>query len=220
MPRQRAPSLPQGRWRRTLKAGRRTKPRPHKRKRMRGGISRNLPWPCRRARSRASRRGRTGEGRGNRPAARAEGRRGRAQAPAATRKGIRGASASRISSEEGKLRPSLLRKGNRRGFGLDASPGDGTASAAPDPPGALRRDFGLARATRRGSAKGFAPLCRDPPGAERGFAASLRDPGESEGGRSRPPRDPKPPSERWPRHPATAVKAGTSGGRWRHRPPL
>jgi hypothetical protein len=77
-------------------------------------------------------------------------------------------------------------------------PALGTARLRPGPirPGKRRRDFGLASATRRGSARGLALLCRDPPGAERGFAASLRDPGESEAGvrarlaiQSRPARD-------------------------------
>jgi hypothetical protein len=120
----------------------------------------------------------------------------------------RRASARRFS----KGRPERLRPRcepwRRRGFGRAGSAREATAGISVQ-----------AHATRRESAWGLAPPCRDPPDAERGLAASLRDPGESEAGRARLA-IPKPPSERWPRHPATAVKAGTSGGRWRHRPPF
>ena len=117
------------------------------------------------------------------------------QGPASFERATGEASASMRTLETERLRPGRIRPGKRRG--ISVLPSDPT-----------------------GIGEGPSGLSRDPPGTERGFAASLRNPGESEGGRLRPPRDPKPPSERWPRHPATAVKAGTSGGRWRHRPPL
>jgi hypothetical protein len=71
----------------------------------------------------------------------------------------------------------------------------------------------------RESARGFVPLPK-PTGCRTRLQGLAPGSGGERSGRSRPPRDPQPPSERWPRHPATAVKAGTSGGRWRHRPPL
>jgi hypothetical protein len=117
-------------------------------------------------------------------------------------------------------RPSDFRKGDRRGFGLDASP-------------RRRRGFGRAGSAREAMAR-ISVLPKRPDGNRRGAPGPLGEThrvpnGASRprsgirgkrSGRSRPPRNPKPPSERWPRHPATAVKAGTSGGRWRHRPPL
>jgi hypothetical protein len=97
--------------------------------------------------------------------------------------------------------------------------GNDRASARPDPPRETAAGLsGFATATRRGSARGSRASLRDPPGPERG--ASLAPGPRENGGASRPGAIPKPPSARWPRHPATAVKAGTSGGRWRHRPPL
>jgi|GEM_PF-4446338 len=88
-----------------------------------------------------------------------------------------------------------------------------------DPP--RDADGGISVLPRRpaGIGEGLSGLSRNPPGPERGFTAFAAGSGESGRG-SRPAAIPKPPSERWPRHPATAVKAGTSGGRWRHRPPL
>src|SRR5688572_1961771 len=97
----------------------------------------------------ASKARRTGEGHGNRPAAQPEGKGRKASAPASTRKGfLEEASASdghswraarlsggasirkrdfeglrlrEIPREAGRFRPSVFRKGDRRGFGLDAS---------------------------------------------------------------------------------------------------
>jgi hypothetical protein len=99
----------------------------------------------------------------------------------------------------------VFRKGDRRGLGLDASLGKGAASAAPDP-------TGIGEGPKR--------LSPGPTGSRtrlRGLAPGSE---ESEAGVRARLAIRKPPSERWPRHPATAVKAGTSGGRWRHRPPL
>jgi hypothetical protein len=161
---------------------------------MQGGISRNSP---NRRRPRESPRGsnRPGNGEGLRPRA-------------VTRNGVWRGLPRRISGRAGRFRPERFSKGDRRGFGLDASPkgSESGISVAPERPDGDRR-------------RAFEPLRRDPPGPERGRQSSLRDPGEA-AGLSSPGADPKPPSERWPRHPATAVKAGTSGGRWRRRPPL
>jgi hypothetical protein len=96
------------------------------------------------------------------------------------------------------------KRGDRRGFGLDAS---------------LWRRRGFGRPDPRGSMRG-ASLSSGPTGCRTrpcGFAPGSE---ESEAGVRARLAIRKPPSERWPRHPATAVKAGTSGGRWRHRPPL
>lgn len=97
--------------------------------------------------------------------------------------------------ETARLRPGSIRQGSEGGMQI-----------LPDRPDGDRRGaFSLSAETHR-----------VPNGASRP-RSGIRG---KRSGRSRPPRNPKPPSERWPRHPATAVKAGTSGGRWRHRPPL
>lgn len=121
---------------------------------------------------------------------------------------LMGPRAQRLS----KGRPERLRPRcepwRRRGFGRAGSdPGSGGGISVP-----LKRPDG----DRRGA---FGPLPK-PTGCRTGPRGLAPGSGGKRSGRSRPPRDPKPPSERWPRHPATAVKAGTSGGRWRHRPPL
>jgi hypothetical protein len=167
---------------RSGRRGRRTKPRPHKRKPMRGGISRNLPGDAERLfTSRKARR--TGEGRGNRPAAGAGGKRGRAQAQAATRtefleeasaferrsgraarpsggaairKGFPGAYASGGSSKNGKASAQgFSKRATGEASASMRARGDGAASAGPDPEGKRRRDASSARATRRGSAGGL-----------------------------------------------------------------
>ena len=217
MPRQKAPSLPQGRWRRKRKAGRRTKPRPHKRKRMRGGISLS----------------RKGKGEGFGPSLDPQGvpRRGFGLGWALLESGK--AFGRRRDPKRGfeRLR---LREIPREAGGFDPASFEratGEASASMRAlerarlrPGPIRKgrdgqDFGPVQATRRGSVRDFRvspETHRDPNGASRP-RSGIRGKAKRA---SCPPRDPKPPSERWPRHPATAVKAGTSGGRWRHRPSL
>jgi hypothetical protein len=147
------------------------------------------------------------------------------------KKGLRGALRLESSSRDGKASgphqiyfdgthgPASFERATGEASASMRARGDGAASAGPDPPGKRKRDFGPAWATRRGSARGFglfAETHRVPNGASRPRSGTR---GKAKRA-SCPPRDPKPPSERWPRHPATAVKAGTSGGRWRHRPPL
>src|SRR5687768_14120206 len=195
----------------------------------------------------ASKARRTGEGRGNRPAAQPEGKGRKASAPASTRKGF----FEEASASDGRswraARPSggaAIRKGISKGFGFEKflerrdgfdpasferATGEASASMralerARLRPGPIRKgrdgqDFGPVQATRRGSVRDFRvspETHRDPNGASRP-RSGIRGKAKRA---SCPPRDPKPPSERWPRHPATAVKAGTSGGRWRHRPSL
>lgn len=151
------------------------------------------------------------------------GRRRRASAPSCDPNGVhrRGFGLGGGLRESGKaLGRRRDPKGDRKGFGPDANPrrrcGFGRAGSAKGSDGGASALQERPDGDRRGA---FGPPRRDPPGPERGFAASLRDPGKAVGA-LRPAAIPKPPSERWPRHPATAVKAGTSGGRWRHRPPL
>lgn len=210
------PSLPQGRWRFQAEAGRR-KPRRHKRERMRrrdfqGSIARGEP-PF----------GERGAGnrqvRGNRPPEAADGEAGRFSGRTADPE--RGPGRARARRGFRRKRRGFGRtasaKGDLRGFGLEASPGSGGASCR----GGCQREAaaGLpAFATRRDRRGAFGLLPR-PRGTEQGLTALLRSPGSARGA-SRRAAIPKPPSERWPRHPATAVKAGTSGGRWRRRPPL
>lgn len=115
---------------------------------------------------------------------------------AAIRRATGEASASmRTRKETARLRPGRIRQGKRR------------------------RDFGFASSDPPGIGEGLHASLPRPIGTRTGLHASLRGPGEAAEAFG-PRRAPKPPSERWPRHPATAVKAGTSGGRWRHRPPL
>lgn len=116
------------------------------------------------------------------------------------------------------LRAAPRSEGRPEGLRPRCEPGEGAASAGPDPPGKRRRGFQLRLRNPTGIGEGLAPPPR-PTGDRTGLRASLRYPGKAAGA-SGPAAIPKPPSERWPRHPATAVKAGTSGGRWRHRPPL
>jgi hypothetical protein len=118
------------------------------------------------------------------------------------------------------LRAAPRSEGRPEGPWPRCEPGDGAASAGPDPPGKRRWGFGPDTATRRGSARGFRASPPRPTGDRTGLRGLAAGSGESGRGVSRSAAIPKPPSERWPRHPATAVKAGTSGGRWRHRPPL
>lgn len=98
--------------------------------------------------------------------------------------------------------------------------GDGAASAGPDPTREAAARFRSRPGDPAGIGGGLRGLPLKPTGCRTGLRGLAPGSGGKRSGRSRPPRDPKPPSERWPRHPATAVKAGTSGGRWRHRPPL
>jgi hypothetical protein len=101
-----------------------------------------------------------------------------------------------VPRKAGRFRPSVFRKGDRRGFGLDASLQE-RVRLRPDP---IQGSGGGASVSPRrpdGDRRGaFRASLRDPPGSERGFAASLRDPGESEAGvrarlaiQSRPARD-------------------------------
>jgi hypothetical protein len=140
---------------------------------------------------------------------------------AAIRKGFREASASRRSSKKRKgFGSAFFRNGRPERLRSRCEP-EGTARLRPGPirKGSFGLGFGLVQATRRGSGRGFMPLF-----GTRGCRTGLRGlaPGseESEAGVRARLAIRKPPSERWPRHPATAVKAGTSGGRWRHRPPF
>jgi hypothetical protein len=161
---------------------------------------------------------RTGEGCGNRPVTGVGRETAKALRPSRDPTEFsRGFGLEGAPGKAGRLRPSVFPKGDRRGFGPDASPGTGTASARPAPEGKWRRDFGSALSDPTGIGEGPHGLSRDPPGPN-GAQVSLRNRGKRRGSGSKA--IPKPPSERWPRHPATAVKAGTSGGRWRHRPPL
>ena len=156
-----------------------------------------------------------------RPSRRAPGERQGLRAAPRSEKGFQRASASRHSSEGGKAsaRASFERATGEVSASMRTR-GDGAASAGPDPPREARARISVpARATRRGSVRGLraSPVThRGPNGASRPRSGSWRRATRP----LCPRRDPKPPSERWPRHPATAVKAGTSGGRWRHRPPL
>ena len=183
MPKPEAPSLPQGRWRRQAEAGRRTKPRPHKRKRMRGGISRNLPWRCRKAlyepegpptrrRLRESPRGTSRQGNGarlNAPGRDPQGIADKASALAAApgeRQGFRAAPRSEGRPE--RLRP-RCEPWNRSGFGRAGSAREAAArlSATLKRPDRDRREA-------------FGPLPR-PKGTEQG-ASPAPGPWESGGG--------------------------------------
>ncbi|MEA3008806.1 MAG: hypothetical protein QOJ91_498 [Sphingomonadales bacterium] len=179
MPRLKAPSLPQGAGVPKRKAGRRTKPRPHKRKRMRGGISRNLPWSGREVRSRAAQSGRTGEvaGIAPRPSWRETG------------KALRLLSRpERGWSTKLRLRKNRLRvsgkafgrrrdpKGDRRGFGPDASPRRKRGFGRARSEGKRRRNFGSARATRRGSARGLIGRSSRPGGGRTGLRGLAPEP--------------------------------------------
>jgi len=135
-------------------ARRRTKPRLHQRKRMPGGISRNLQ---------AMPKGSFASRKACRPA-KAAGIAPRLE-PAGDGEGLRLQPRPETGSIE---EASALDTGSGRA----ARPSGGAAIRK----GKRRRDFGLAQATRRESPKGFTAFRRDPPGAERGFAASLRDP--------------------------------------------
>jgi hypothetical protein len=214
---------------------------------MRGGISRNLPWRGGEGSFGAGNARRTGKGRGNRPEARAGRGTGKGFGPSRDPKrgsskrlrppqaapgewrGLRAeprserdlwrfrprevprkaagfgpafferatgeASASMRALETARLRPGRIRRGRRGGISIPA-----------------KRPQGIGEGLHRPSARPTG--CRTRP---RGRAPGSE---ESEAGVRARLAIRKPPSERWPRHPATAVKAGTSGGRWRHRPPL
>jgi hypothetical protein len=160
---------------------------------MRGGISRNLPWSGRRARSRAARSGRTGEvaGIAPRPSWRETGKALRLHRDpnGVGRRSFGFENRLRVSGKAfGRRRDP---KGDRTGFGPDASPRRKRGFGRARSEGKRRRDFGSARATRRGSAGGLRAALRDPAGAERGFAASLRNPRGERLGPSGPRRDPK-----------------------------
>lgn len=198
----------------------RTKPRPHKRKRMRGGISRN---PQGRREGLVREPGSSAEPArvaGIAPRLEAAGRRRRPRPEPRPEKGASRGFGPKALPEGGKdFGSSVFRRATGEASASMRALGDGSGfGPARIRPGKRRRGFGLAQATRRGSARGSsASPSRDPNGTEQGFAALLRDRGAPGLAAQAIP---KPPSARWPRHPATAVKAGTSGGRWRHRPPL
>jgi len=218
MPRLRAPSLPQGRWR--FRSGRRGGGRSRARISESGceagfhetfhgdaeKLVRELEGPPNRRRSRESPRDPSRQGDGER--LRPQPRPGRGsskrlrpwrRAPG-ERQGFRAAPRSDrdferfrprgVPRKAGRLRPNAFRKGDRRGFGLDASLGDGAASAGPDPTRGAGQDFGPAQATRRESARGFTA----PPETHRVPNEASRPRSGTRGkrsGRSRPPRNPK-----------------------------
>ena len=198
MPRQNAPSLPQGRRGRMRKAGRRTKPRPHKRKRMRGGISRSLPMV--RPKGSPELQGLAGPAKAAGIAPRLESAGGRpGLRPSRDPNGVRrrgfGLGGLR---ESGKAFGSRLDpKGISRGLGLERFHGrrDGlrpasferaTGKASAWMRAWRRRGFGRSnpqgtprRAARpaerpEGDRSGLHRPFRNPAGTERGFAASLR----------------------------------------------
>ena len=154
---------------------------------------------------------RTGEGRGNRPAARAGRETGKGFRPQPRpetgrdeeafglrerlresgkafgrrrdpKRGFRRASASRISSKDGTASADRLSKGRPERLRPRCEPSE-TARLRPGPirAGKRWRDFGPARAARSGSARGFMPLS-DTHRVPNGASASLRDPEESEAG--------------------------------------
>jgi hypothetical protein len=115
-----------------------------------------------------------GEGRGNRPAARAGGERGKAYAPAATRTGSSNGLRPRPRIREdgkafGRRRDP---KGDRRGLGLEASP-------------RRRRGFGRA-GSAKGSGGGTSVPCLRPDGDRREAFGPLGDTRRIPNGASRP----------------------------------
>jgi hypothetical protein len=218
MPRRRAPSLPQGRWRPTRKAqeadeaapalaqadARRDFTKPPWRGRNAFRSIEDLP-NRRRPRESPRDRNRQGDGEKLRLQPRPDGV-------------SRGFGLAALRGRREGFGPASFRRATGEVSASMRALEPVQASARPGPEGKRRRDFGPASATRRGSARGL----RASPETQRDRTG--REPrsgtGESGGGPCVPEAIPKPPSERWPRHPATAVKAGTSGGRWRHRPTL
>ncbi len=101
---------------------------------------------------------------------------GKASAQRRSKGDFEGLRLGEVPRRAGRLRPSVFRKGDRKGFGPDASlrkgRGSGRARSEPGAEAGLR--------SRRGDPVGIGegphgPSAR-PPGSERGFAASLRDP--------------------------------------------
>jgi hypothetical protein len=152
---------------------------------MRGGISRNLPWPGRKARSRVSKAGPNRRRSRESPRGWSWRETGKASAqPRPERGSSKGFRPWRRApgKRQGLRAAPRSEKGDRRGFGPDASPGDGAASAGPDPTGKLWSGFRSRPGDPTGIGEGLSGLSRDPAETERGFAASLRIPQESDAG--------------------------------------
>jgi hypothetical protein len=171
-----------------LKAGRRTKPRPHKRERMRGGISRNLPWRCRKAPCGPGCLAEPAKAAGIAPRLEPAGRRGRAQAPAAARTGFED-EASALETRSGRAaRPSggaAIRRVFRGVSASRNSSNGGTASAqrlSKGRPERLRprcepwrrRGFRSCRIRQGSEGEDFGPSTR-PDGDRRGALCSFAE---------------------------------------------
>jgi hypothetical protein len=158
MPRPRSPSLPQGRWRPKRKAGRRTKPRPHQRKPMHGGISRNFP---NRRRLRESPRGtsRQGDGARLRPGPRPDGV-ARGFGPGRLRQGGKASGPPSKYCFDGTL-GRALGEGRPEGSRPRCEPWNRQASAGRIQPGTRKSGISvLPEAARRDRREAFGPLPR------------------------------------------------------------